>query len=416
LIASNAPEATNRVDREPRSLSGPSLSTWHEKGESTMADRTERTAITTCPLCESTCGLSLTLHGDRVVRTAGDSLDVFSKGYMCPKGATLGEQYDDPDWLRRLVVREGNTFREVSWDEAFQRVDELMRPILDEEGPAVTSVYYGNPNGNNFSLLYLEKLLTSLGTRNLFSAVSLDQRPKEIAVSLMYGSNMTVPIPDIDRTDHLVVIGANPMVSNGSLATAAGWPRRLRALRRRGATLVVIDPVRTLTADLANQHVQPLVGSDAALLASMVHVWFEEDLVRLGPLAKYVTNLDIVREAVRAFGPEDVTDYTGVAADTIRQLARDLTHAPSACVYGRTGTTIQKFGSISSWLIEILNILTGNLDRAGGAMFPLPASGAENTAGRPRFGSRPRFGRYVLVSEAHLKFSGSFLRVAWPRR
>lgn len=373
-----------------------------------MTEKIERTAIRTCPLCESTCGLRLTLHGDTVVRTAGDELDVFSKGYMCPKGATLGEQYDDPDWLRKPVIREGNTFREVSWEEAFQKVDELMRPILDGAGPDVTSVYYGNPNGNGFSLLYLDKLQKSLGTRNLFSACTLDHRPKEISVKLMYGSNLAVPIPDIDRTDHLVVIGANPMVSNGSLATAGGWPRKLRTLRKRGGALVVIDPVRTRTADLASQHVQPLVGSDAALLASMVHVLFEEDLVDLGPLGEYVKNIDIVREAVRGFSPEDVSDYTGVDAGTIRQLARDLAHAPTACVYGRTGTTIQKFGSISSWLIEILNILTGNLDRVGGAMFPLPATGAENTTGRPRFGSRPRFGRYRTRVRSAPEILGEF--------
>lgn len=354
-----------------------------------------RQAIRTCPLCEATCGLSITLAGNTVERIAGDEHDVFSRGYLCPKGTTLGEQHADPDRLRAPVVKQDGEFVETTWDDAFRVVGELFHPVLETHGPDAVAVYLGNPIGHNLDgLLYPRVFLKALGSRNLYSASTLDQRPKDLSNALLYGGRYTLAVPDIDRTDFLLVLGANPMASNGSLATAPGWPRRLRALRRRGGRLVVVDPLRTRTADIADQHIRVRPGGDAALLLSIIHVLFEEDLVSLGRLAEFVSDVDQVEQAVGRFAPERVEEYTGVGSVTVRELARGLATASSSCVYGRMGTTTTRFGSIGSWAIDIINILTGNLDRPGGTMFPKAATGSPNTKGSPRYGASPQFGRF----------------------
>lgn len=354
-----------------------------------------REAIRTCPLCEATCGLSITLRGSTVERIAGDEQDVLSRGYLCPKGTTLGEQHDDQDRLHRPVVKKNGRFVETTWEEAFRTVAELFRPVLQEDGAEAVAVYLGNPIGHNLDgLLYPRVFLKALQTRNLYSASTLDQRPKDLANALLYGERYTLAVPDIDRTDFLLVLGANPMASNGSLATAPGWPRRLRALRRRGGELVVVDPLRTRTAELATQHLPVRAGSDSAFLLAIINTLFADDLVSLGRLSEFVTHVDDVAEAARRFTPEAVADHVGIPADTIRDLTHRLASAPTACVYGRIGTTTTRFGSICSWAIDVINILTGNLDRPGGAMFPKAATGSPNTRGEPRFGKPLRIGRH----------------------
>ncbi|WP_156366581.1 molybdopterin-dependent oxidoreductase [Microbacterium sp. No. 7] len=360
-----------------------------------MNDAPERTVIRTCPICESTCGLEITLRGDRVLRTRGDGLDVLSKGFMCPKGASLGELYDDPDWLRGPLIRDGGRLREADWEEAFARTAELFRPILEQDGSTTTAVYMGNPIAHSMAgLLSARAIITTLRTPNLYSASTLDQRSKDLTNGLMFGDRFTLPVPDLDHTEFLVVIGANPLESNGSLATAPDWPRRLRDLRRRGGTLVVIDPVRTRTAEIADEHLRPRVGSDAALLLSMASVLFEEDMVRIGAAEPFARNLPRLREVVRPFTPERLEGFTGIPATDVRALTRAFARAASAVVYGRMGTSTTRFGTVASWMIDILNILTGNLDRRGGAMFPKPASGMLNTRGAPRFGPGIPMGRY----------------------
>ncbi|ALJ21867.1 molybdopterin-dependent oxidoreductase [Microbacterium sp. No. 7] len=354
-----------------------------------------RTVTRTCPICESTCGLSITMEGDRVLRTRGDVDDVMSRGFMCPKGATLGEMLDDPDWLRVPLVREGSDFREASWDEAFDSVSELFRPILDEDGPHATAIYMGNPIGHNLAgLLFTRAVVKALNTPNLYSASTLDQRPKDLSNGLLFGDRYTLAVPDIDRTMFMIMLGANPMESNGSLATAPGWPRRLRALKERGGTLVVVDPVRTRTAEVATQHLRPRVGTDAALLLSMACVLFDESLVDTGAAGAYLRGMDVLERVVAPFRPERLEAYTGIAASTVRELTRAFAASPSGVVYGRIGTCTTRFGTISSWAIDVLNVLTGNLDRPGGAMFPQPASGMANTRGEPRFGGPTRIGRF----------------------
>ena len=360
-----------------------------------------RTALRICPLCEATCGLTLTLDSDNVVAARGDADDVFSAGFVCPKGASFGELDGDPDRLRRPLVRRDGVLTEVSWDEAFGIVAERLGAVIAEHGGSSVGVYLGNPNAHTMAgALYPPVVIKALRTRNVFSASTLDQMPKQVALGLMFGNPFAFTVPDIDRTDHLVVIGANPMVSNGSLATAADFPGKLRALRRRGGRLTVIDPARTRTAALADVHLAPLPGTDGLLLLALVHVLFDEDLVApdLGGIAEHVTGVETVRALAADFPPEAVADSCGVAAQDIRQLARDIAAAPSAAVYGRIGTSTVEFGTLGSWLVDVVNVLTGNLDRPGGVMFPL---GPTAPAPRP-----PRPGRGFGTGRWHSRVSG----------
>ncbi|WP_166906763.1 molybdopterin oxidoreductase family protein [Mycobacterium sp. DL440] len=339
------------------------------------------TALRICPFCEATCGLTLTISDGRVTAARGDRDDVFSAGFICPKGASFGELDNDPDRLTRPLVRRDGVLTEATWDEAYAVVAERLGAVIGEYGGSSVGVYLGNPNAHTIAgSLYAPLIIKGLGTRQVFSASTLDQMPKHVALGLMFGSPVAFTVPDLDRTDYLVIIGANPMVSNGSLATAADFPGKLRALRKRGGRLTVIDPARTRTAELADRHLAPRPGTDAALLFAIVHVLFGEDLVDFGGLAEHVTGIEEVRTLADEFSPEAVAAACGVGADEIRDLARELAAAPTAAVYGRIGTSTVEFGTIGSWLVDVINILTGNLDRPGGAMFAL---GAAAPAPRP---------------------------------
>jgi len=356
-----------------------------------MSATATHTAFRTCPLCEAGCGLEIGLAGDdgdtRVTRIRGDRDDVFSHGYICPKGSTLRQLHEDPDWLRRPVVKRDGRFVEVGWDEAFAEVERRLGPLVDEHGRDAVAIYVGNPNAHSLSgLLYLRPLIKALGTTNVFSASTVDQRPKEVSSALMFGGGLTVPVPDVDRTDFLLMLGANPYASNGSLATAPDWPGRIEALIARGGTLVVVDPRRSRTAEEATQHVAIRPGADAFLLMALVNVLDADGLVDTGAAGEYLSGVDAALDAARPFTPEAVAEVTGVDADVIRRLAHDLAAAPTACVYGRMGTTTALYGTLASWLVDVLNALTGNLDRPGGAMFTKAAAGASNTRGTPRYG------------------------------
>ena len=345
------------------------------------------TAIVTCPLCEATCGLEVTLDDDaQVVGVRGDKLDVFSRGYICPKGASLGALQEDPDRLSQPMLKRDGEFVAVSWDEAFAEIDRRLPSIRTEHGNDAVAIYLGNPGVHNLSpLLYGRALYKLLNTKNIYSASSVDQLPKHFSSGYLFGEPLTIPVPDIDRTDHLLLIGANPLVSNGSLMTAPDVRGRLKAIRARGGKVVVVDPRRTITAEHADEHLAIRPGTDALLLASLAQVIFAEDLVSLGRLAPHVSGVDEVRELVAQFKPEAVADMVGIAPEEIRRTARELAAADRAVVYGRIGTTTQLFGSLASWLVDVLNVLTGNLDREGGAMFPLAVGGQANAVpGRRR--------------------------------
>jgi anaerobic selenocysteine-containing dehydrogenase len=363
-----------------------------------MTDTEARTAFRTCPLCEAGCGLEIGLAGsngsERVTRIRGDRDDVFSHGFICPKGSTLRQLQEDPDWLRRPLVKRDGTFVEVGWDEAFAEIEQRLLPLVEAHGRDAVGVYLGNPNAHSLAgLLYLRPLIRALGTTNVFSASTVDQRPKEVSSGLMFGGALTVPVPDVDRTDFLLMLGANPYASNGSLATAPDWPGRIEAMLARGGTLVVVDPRRSRTAEEATLHLAIRPGADPFLLMALVNVLAAEGLVDPGPAGEYLAGVDEVLTLAEPFSPEAVEAVVGVDAATIRSLARDLAAAPSACVYGRIGTTTALYGTLTSWLVDVLNALTGNLDRPGGAMFPKAAAGAGNTRGAPRVGRGVRIHR-----------------------
>ncbi len=355
------------------------------------------TAIRTCPLCEATCGLEVTVGENGVPRVRGDREDVFSHGFLCPKGVGLGELHADPDRLRAPLVRTpAGDLEPATWDEAFAEIDRRLTPILAEHGRDAVAAYLGNPAAHGMAaLLYGRVLLKALGSRNIFSASTVDQYPKQMAAALMFGSGASVAVPDLDRTDHLLILGANPLASNGSLMTAPYVRGRLRAIRARGGKLVVVDPRRTRTAREADEHLFIRPGTDALLLMAIVHVLFAEDLVAPDRLEEHLDGLDEVRALAADFPPEAVEGACGIAAADVRRMALELARAPSAAVYGRIGTTTQAFGTTASWLVDVINVLTGNLDRPGGAMFATPASGSPNTAGEPGRGRGARFGRWA---------------------
>ena len=354
---------------------------------------TATTSFRTCPLCEATCGLEVTVEDGRAVRIRGDRDDVFSKGFLCPKGSTLRQLDEDPDRLRTPLVKRDGVHVEVSWDEAFAEIERRLPPILERHGRNAVAVYVGNPTAHNLSaMLYNGQLVRALGTEIRFSASTVDQMPKQVSAGLMFGTGISVPVPDVDRTDFLLVLGANPFASNGSLLTAPDLPGRLEALRARGGRLVVVDPRRSRTAEAADLHLAIRPGTDAFLLFGVVATLFDEGLVDLGTVAEWVQGLDEVRRLAADFGPEQVAPVCGIEAEAIRSLARDLAAAPTAAVYGRIGTCTQEFGTLASWLVDVVNVLTGNLDRPGGAMFTKPATGSPTTTGKPGTGKGVRLG------------------------
>lgn len=354
-----------------------------------------RTSYATCPLCEATCGLEIVTRGREVLSIRGDTDDVFSHGYICPKAYSLKELDADADRISEPMVRRGEQWVAVSWEEAFAEIERGLAPILQEHGRDALAFYVGNPNVHNLSnLLYLPMLLHAGGTHNIFTASTVDQMPKQLAVGLMFGTFLSVPIPDLERTDYLLLLGANPLVSNGSLMTAPDMRGRIRRLRERGGKVVVIDPYRTRTAQEADEHHFIRPGTDAHFLFALVHTLFAEGLAAPGRLAEHTNGIEQVRTLAEQFSPEKVAPLCGIDAETIRLLARDLAAAPRAVVYGRMGTCTQEFGTLASWLVDVLNVLTGNLDRAGGAMFPKAAAGARNALGTPGKGKGVRTGRW----------------------
>ncbi|MEQ8436317.1 MAG: molybdopterin-dependent oxidoreductase [Ilumatobacter fluminis] len=379
----------------------------------------ERIAVRTCPLCEAGCGLEITLTtGDdgteTVKRIRGDRDDVFSGGYICPKGSTLGHLHDDPDRLRRPVVRRDGEFVEVSWDEAFATIEAGLMPLLQEHGRDSCAIYLGNPGAHSLGpVLYNRSLITALGSRNRFSASTVDQRPKELSAGLMFGS-VSVPVPDLDRTDFLLMLGANPHASNGSLCTAPDFPGRLDRIQERGGTIVVVDPRRSETAERADRHLAIRPGGDAHLLAAIANVLVTDGLADVGRLAEHTNALDDVVDALGPFTPERVETATGLDADTIRTLAHDVAAAPTAAVYGRIGTCTQEFGTLASWLVDIVNLLSGNLDRVGGAMFAKGAVGQPSTKGAPGTGRGMRIGRVTSRAGGRPESLGEFPVTALP--
>ncbi len=342
----------------------------------------ERTVFRTCPLCEATCGLEIEIVDDSVKRIRGDREHVMSAGFICPKGSTLKQLHEDPDRLRTPVIKVDGAHRPASWDEAFALIAARFNDVTEKYGRSALGIYVGNPNVHQLdNTLGLRPLIRALGTQNIFSASTVDQMPKHVSSGYMFGHPLNIPVPDLDRTDYLLMLGANPYESNGSLCTAPDFPGRLDAIKARGGKVVVVDPRRTKTAANADQWIAIRPGTDAAFLLALVNVVLQGE-VDLGPAAPYIEGVAKVRTLAEPFVPEAVASYTGVPAEVIRQVAGELVAAPSAAVYGRIGTHTVSFGTLCSWAVDVLNTVTGNLDRPGGAMFPYAAHLGTRRKGR----------------------------------
>jgi anaerobic selenocysteine-containing dehydrogenase len=340
-------------------------------------------AFRTCHLCEAMCGLTLTREGGRVTAIEGDADDVFSHGHICPKGPALRELHEDPDRLRGPMRRTARGFEPVSWDEALDEAASRLSAIQKAHGRSAVGVYLGNPAAHaHGTILGAQALSLALRTRNKFDANSQDANPRLYASLLLYGELTTLPIPDIDRTRFFLILGANPAASNGSIMTLGDVRGRLRGVRERGGRVVLIDPRRTETAAYADEHLFIRPGGDAALLAAMLHVIFAEGLYDERAISALADGLDGLRRAVLVFDPERVAARVGMDAAVIRRLARELATTRPAVVYGRVGVCLNEHATTATWLVDALNIVTGNFDVPGGAMFPTPAADLSTVARR----------------------------------
>lgn len=344
------------------------------------------------------CGLQVDVDVEEghVKLIRGDRDDVWSKGYLCPKGTTLGHLHEDPDRIREPMVRDRDTWRVVSWDEAFARCQELIHGVLDRHGITSATAFVGNPVGHSFTLgRYMPLFIGQSGMAHIYSSGTIDQWPKNVSCILMYGNMWKVPAPDIQRTDYLICMGGNPQASGGSLLACPDVLGELDGIRVRGGRVVVIDPRRTGTADHADEWVPILPGTDAAFLLAMCNVLFAEGLTTLGALEAKVKGLDTVRELCTDITPESVEAFCRVPADTIRRLAREFAAAPTGAVYGRIGLCNQEFGTLASWLVDVVNIIVGKFDRPGGLMWGKPIAWPMAWMASTKKDGPPGFGRWT---------------------
>lgn len=375
-----------------------------------------------CNLCEALCGIEIELEDETIIAIRGDKNDPFSRGHICPKATALQDIYNDPNRLKRPIRRTENGWEEISWDTAFTEVTENLKAVQEKHGRDAVGIYLGNPNVHNTgAILFGAPFIRSLRTKNRFSATSVDQLPHHFASYFMLGHQLLLPVPDIDRTQYMLILGANPLQSNGSMMTAPDVKNRLKAIQKRDGKVVVIDPRKTLTAQLADEHYFIKPSTDALFLMAFIHVLFAENLVSLGRLELFVDGIETIQDLVQDFTPESVAQITGISAEAIRKIVRDFVTSESAVCYGRVGVSMQAFGGLSIWAINLINILTGNFDEEGGAMFTVPAfdvvsmTSATGQVGnysrwKSRVRERPEFGGElpvaVLGEEMHTEGEG----------
>lgn len=327
-----------------------------------------------CNLCEAICGLVIEHQNGEIISIKGDSDDPFSKGHICPKAVALQDVYNHPDRLKQPMKKTKYGWKEISWEEAYKITSNKIRGLQNQYGKDSIAFYQGNPSVHNYgSMLFSGHLRKALRTKNNYSATSLDQLPHQYVAQLMFGHPLMIPVPDIDRTDYFLIIGGNPLASNGSMMTAPGMANRLKAIQKRGGKVVVIDPRRTETAKKADQHLFINPAADIYLLMAMLNEVFNLNKVNLKNAENYILNLEEIQKLVTAYTPEKVSEITGIKASEIKTLTKEFSEANTAVCYGRMGVSVQKYGTVCQWLINVLNIITGNLDNAGGHMFPNPA-------------------------------------------
>ncbi len=365
-----------------------------------------KTHLRTCNICEAMCGLEIKYQDKQILSIKGDKEDPFSQGHICPKATALQDFYHDKERLKTPIKRTENGWVDISWQDAFDEIIEKFKTIQETQGKNALGVYLGNPNAHNLgNAMFLPAFIKSLGTVNRYSSASTDQMPHHVASNYMLGAGILIPVPDIDRTDFMLIIGGNPVVSNGSMMTAPNVQGRMKAIQKRGGKVVVVDPRRTETAKMADEHLFIRPEKDALLLLSMIHTVFANQQIDLGHLENYVEGLDKIESLVKNFSPQEMSDYIGIDASAIEKLATDMASAKSAVCYSRMGASTQTFGGLCQWLTNVFNIITGNFDSEGGAMFPQPAF---DLLRRTERGQKTSYGRYQSRVRKLPFFNGEF--------
>ncbi|MBL4661762.1 MAG: molybdopterin-dependent oxidoreductase [Alcanivoracaceae bacterium] len=333
-----------------------------------------KTHFRACNICEATCGLEIKYQNNKILSIKGDKKDPLSKGHICPKGVALQDVYYDPDRLKSPVKKKKDGWQEISWDEAFTEIIDNIKKIQKQHGNDAVATYLGNPTVHNLgAMLFMPMFSKMLKSKNRYSATSVDQLPDQLAAYLLFGHPLLVPVPDLDRTNCLLIIGANPVVSNGSMMTAPKVADRLKHIRKRGGKDINVDPRFTETSKISDQHVYITPATDVYLLLAMINVVFVKNYINLRHVADFTHDLAHIETLVKGYTPETVAAVTGIDADTIDSMVETFCQANSACCYTRFGASTQKFGTLTQWLGNVLNIITGNFDREGGVMFAKPA-------------------------------------------
>jgi formate dehydrogenase len=367
-----------------------------------MPSGSSTTAVTYCRICEPLCGLIATVDDGRLVSLRPDPEHPLSQGSACPKGIAFTEVQNDPDRVLHPLRRTGDGgFEQVSWDVALTDIAARLRKVWDEDGGSAVGHYLGNPSAFSYSAaLWSGLFLKRLGSVHQYTTGSQDINSRFVASKLLYGAATQVPFPDLPRTDFVLVLGANPLVSHGSAVRAPRIKHELSAITARGGRVVVIDPRRTETAR-AHEHVRVRPDSDAWLLLSLLHVVFAEGLDDRAAIEAQSTGVDLLRGAAAAHPPEQTAARTGVEPDVVRRLARDFAAAPTATAYGRTGACLGRHGTLVSFLIDVLSLVTGNLDRPGGTVFSqavIPLEDLGERSGAMTYGAtRSRVGGFPDV-------------------
>ena len=369
-----------------------------------MVDKTT-TGYHACNLCEAICGLEFKLQNKQIISIKGDKNDPLSKGHICPKAIALQDIYNDPDRLKLPIKNTIDGWKEIPWDQAFDEVADNIKQIQKQYGNNAVAIYQGNPTVHNLdAMLLASSFVRSVRTSNIYSATSVDQLPEQLVSLLMFGHSLMIPLPDLDRTDFIIIIGANPVVSNGSLMTAPGVKKRLQGIQKRNGKVVVIDPRKTETASMSDQHLFIKPGTDALMVLAMLQVVFSEQLVALDKLEKSIADVQIIKTLVESYTPEKVAAVTQVDAKVLKNLVREFCQSPTACCYGRIGVSTHEYGTLTQWLIVVFNIVTGNLDKPGTMMFSRPAFNIFTKASRKRKGFADKFSRVRNLPDFESEF------------
>lgn len=365
----------------------------------------------TCNLCEAMCGLEITHQNQKLISIKGDKAAVLSRGHICPKATALEDLHFDKDRLKTPIKRTKSGWIALSWEDAFDEVAHNLRDIQKKYGQDSVATYQGNPSVHNIgTMLFSSDFIKSIASTQRYSATSVDQLPHHFASLMMFGHYLMFPIPDIDHTDFMLIMGGNPAVSNGSIMTAPDFSNRLKAIQKRGGKVAVVDPRLTETAQIADDYYAVNPGSDALLLLALIQVIFDKHLAQpkhLKTILKGYENLQII---TKHYTPERISEAVGLSAKVISDLACQFATSKTAVCYGRVGLSMQAFGGLCQWLVNCLNCITGNLDAIGGALFTLPAIDVVGSA--KQTGKTGSFNKRQTRVDKLPEFTGEFPVVA----